>query len=272
MVWGLFAFKPVWGLAFFLVPLVMGRWRMCVSMVATGAGLAALTLPVVGLQTWFDWLAVGKEAAELYNRSLNWINLSRDIQGIPRRFLHDFTLPEAERETPLAKTVAWAMWGFVFATTIVIYRLRADHTKSVGLGTAFVFLGAWATCYRFMYYDVLLSMIGVACLFAEPARLFPNRTFRFEGDSHSRGWVNSFPLTVIALLYLLDNWLAGLGVEATLGVLAMAGPVTKPDGATMLHTPRIAADTTITYPWDTALVLLLWAWCGWRLLRGDERR
>ncbi|MFO0805617.1 MAG: glycosyltransferase family 87 protein [Gemmataceae bacterium] len=270
-VWGLFAFKPVWGLAFFLVPLVMGRWRVCVSMVATGAGLAALTLPVTGLQTWFDWLAVGKEAAELYNRSLNWINLSRDIQGIPRRFLHDFTLPEAERETPLAKSVAWGLWGIVFAGTVIVYRLRADRTKRVGLGAAFLFLGAWATCYRFMYYDVLLSIVGVACLAAEPARLLATRTFRFEDDPHSRGWVNSLPLTVIALLYLLDNWLAGLGVEATVGVLAMNQTVTKPDGTTVLHTPRLVADSSITYPWDTALVLLLWAWCGWRLLRGDER-
>lgn len=272
MVWGLFAFKPVWGLAFFLVPLVMGRWRVCLSMVATGAGLAALTLPVVGLQTWFDWLAVGKEAAELYNRSFNWINLSRDLQGIPRRFLHDFTKPESERETDLAKAVAWSLWGIVFLATILIYRLRADRTKRIGLGAAFLFLGAWATCYRFMYYDVLLSIIGVACLAAEPARLLAARTFRFDDNPRAKGFVNSFPLTVIALLYLLDNWLAGVGVEATFGVLALNHPVTRPDGATLHHTPRIAADSTITYPWDTLLVLLLWAWCGWRLLRGDERR
>lgn len=261
MVWGLFAFKPVWGLAFFLVPLLMGRWRVCVAMVGTGAGLAALTLPLVGLQTWFDWLTVGNEAAELYNRSRNWIHLSRDLQGIPRRFLHDFSKPEAERETPLARAVAWALWGVVFAGTVFVYRLRADRSKRVGLGVAFLFLGAWLTCYRFMYYDVLLSLIGVACLLAEPARFLTPRTFRFEGDSLSRGFVNSFPLTVILGLFLLDNWLAGLGVEATVGVLGWAKPTS---------TPRIAADTSISYPWDTALVMLLWGWCGWRLIRGDE--
>ena len=270
-VWGLFAFKPIWGLAFFLVPLVMGRWRVCVSMVATGAGLATLTLPFVGLQAWFDWLAVGSEAAELYNRSFNWINLSRDLQGIPRRFLHDFTKSEAERETPLAKAVAWSLWGVVLGITVLVYRVRADRTKHVGLGAAFLFLGAWLTCYRFMYYDVLLSIVGVACLLAEPDRFLKPRTFRFDGDTRSRGFVNSFPLTVVLGLYLLDNWLAGLGVEATFGVLGMGSTKTLPDGSTSLSIPRIAADSTISYPWDTVLVLLLWMWCGWRLLCGDHR-
>jgi len=274
--WGLFAFKPVWGLAFFLVPLVMGRWRVCVAMVGTGAGLAVLTLPVVGLHTWFDWFQVGAEAADLYNRSLNWINLSRDLQGIPRRFLHDFSKPEAERETPLAKAVAWGLWGIVFATTVLVYRVRADRTKVVGLGAAFLFLGAWLTCYRFMYYDVLLSIIGVSCLLAERERFLKPRTFRFEAPPSAlgprlRGFVNSFPLTVILGLFLLDNVLTGLTVEATVGVIGWGSTNTALDGSTIRSSPRLSADTSISYPWDTSLVILLWAWCGWRLLRGEDR-
>ena len=50
MVWGLFAFKPVWGLAFFLVPLLMRKWRFCVAMVLTGVAFGAITLPFVGLR------------------------------------------------------------------------------------------------------------------------------------------------------------------------------------------------------------------------------
>ena len=292
-VWGLFAFKPVWGLAFFLVPLLMGRWRVCLAMVGTGAGLAAITLPIVGLQTWFDWLKVGAEAADLYNRSQNWINLSRDLQGIPRRFLHDFTLPESERETPLAKFVAWSLWGLVFVPTVMVYRLRADRSKTLGPGVAFLFLGAWLTCYRFMYYDVLLSIVGVACLFAEPWRLFRTRVFglNFEPQllevgsailpvaaparpfgPRAIGYVNSFPLTVILGLFVLDNLLTGLAVEATFGVLGWGRPTTSPDGSTAMSSPRVRADSSISYPWDTVLILALWAWCGWRLLRGDERR
>ncbi|MFO0823934.1 MAG: glycosyltransferase 87 family protein [Gemmataceae bacterium] len=37
-VWGLFAFKPVWGLAFFLVPLLTRRWRFCAAMQGNGWG------------------------------------------------------------------------------------------------------------------------------------------------------------------------------------------------------------------------------------------
>jgi arabinofuranan 3-O-arabinosyltransferase len=292
-VWGLFAFKPIWGLAFFLVPLVMGRWRICAAMIGTGAGLAALTLPFVGLQTWFDWLKVGTEAAELYNRSQNWINFSRDLQGIPRRFLHDFTLPVEERETTLAKVVAWSLWSLVFATTVVVYRLRADRGKRLGLGTAFLFLGAWLTCYRFMYYDALLSIVGAACLFAEPWRLFRTRVFGLDfapqsvetGTSISPaafpgrpfgakllGYFNSFPLTVILGFFLLDNLIAGLNVEATFGIAAWGHTVTAPGGSTALSSPRVHADSSLAYPWDTALVIALWAWCAVRLLLGDERQ
>jgi hypothetical protein len=82
IVWGLFAFKPVWALAFFLVPLLMRRWRFLAAMVGTGIALGAATFPIVGIQAWFDWLAVGREAAALYNVHDSWINLSRDLQLI----------------------------------------------------------------------------------------------------------------------------------------------------------------------------------------------
>ena len=103
VVWGLFAFKPVWALAFCIVPLLTRRWRFCAAMVVTGVALCAATLPFVGLQTWFDWLSVGKEAAALYNVNQNWINLSRDLQGIPRRILHDFNARRGRTRHPAGK-------------------------------------------------------------------------------------------------------------------------------------------------------------------------
>jgi arabinofuranan 3-O-arabinosyltransferase len=72
-------------------------------------------------------------------------------------------------------------------------------------------------------------------------------------------------------LFVLDNLLTGRAVEATFGVLGWGRETTALDGATALSSPRVHADTSISYPWDTVLVLVLWAWCGWRLLRGDER-
>jgi hypothetical protein len=179
----------------------------------------------------------------------------------------------------------------VFASTVLIYRWRADRRQTLGLGAAFLFLGAWLTCYRFMYYDVLLSIMGVACLFAEPWRLFRSKVFALDFAPQSAieapsiapaaappnlpgpkrlGYFNSFPLTVILALFVLDNVLTGLAVEATVGVLGWGSPTTAANGSTMFSSPRIHADTSINYPWDTAWVIALWAWCGWRLLRGDE--
>src|SRR5262249_692738 len=56
ILWGMFAFKPVWAAAFFLVPLVTRRGRVCLAMLGTAGSLAAFTLPFVGWQSWLDWL------------------------------------------------------------------------------------------------------------------------------------------------------------------------------------------------------------------------
>src|SRR5262249_4580143 len=90
VVWGFLAFKPGWAAAFFLVPLLTGRWRACLTMLATGIGLAALTLPFVGFQSWLDWLTVGRIATDIYKADYNWVHLSRDLLSLPRRTL-DFS-------------------------------------------------------------------------------------------------------------------------------------------------------------------------------------
>jgi len=290
-VWGLFAFKPVWALAFCIVPLLTRRWRFCAAMIVTGVTLCAATLPFVGVQTWLDWLAVGKEAAALYNVNLNWINLSRDLQGVPRRMLHDFSLAEAERDSVLAQVLAWSLWGVVFVATVGVYLRRADHRRATGIGAGFLFLGAWLTCYRFMYYDTLVSAVGCAVLFAEPRRFLRTRQIVLSSEStvpvSSRsidlprlsrtvtgprllGYVSSFPLTILALILLVENTLHGMDFEATFGFGYYAHPTMDTKGATGRVTPRLMMDTTITYPWDTFLILALWAWCGWRLIRGEE--
>ncbi|MBP3954639.1 DUF2029 domain-containing protein [Gemmata sp. G18] len=291
MVWGLLAFKPVWAMAFFLVPLLMRNWRFCVAMVLTGAALGAITLPLVGLQSWFEWLEVGRSASELYKVNDNWIHLSRDLHGIPRRVLHDFSKPEKERETALANGLAWGLWAVVFGGTALIYLTRGDRTRGTGLSAGFLFLGAYLTCYRFMYYDVLLGAVAVAVLLAEPRHFLrtsafglvlgkidpglptkrelvpPARALQPFG-ARMLGYVNSFPFTVLVLLFLLENSLSGMNLEATVGFGYFATPPTEPGGGA---TPRLKADTGAKYPLDTFLLLALWAWCAWRVIRGDER-
>ena len=289
VVWGLFAFKPVWAAAFFLVPLLMRRWRFCGAMVLTGAAFGLLTLPVVGLESWFHWLKIGREAADLYKVNDNWIHLSRDLQGIPRRILHDFTQPQERRETPLANSLAWGLWGAVFAATAAVYLLRGDRSRPTGLSAGFLFLGAYLTCFHFMYYDVLLASAAVAVLLADPKRFLRAETFAVAPadpappsdralplptlpkplGARMLGYVNSFPLTVVVALFLMENSLSGMELEATVGIRYYATPAT--DGSTNASVPRVRADTGPRYPIDTFLLMTLWAWCGWRLIRGEVK-
>lgn len=292
-VWGLFAFKPVWGLAFFLVPVLTRRWRFCAAMVLTGCGMAAATLPFVGVQAWLDWLAVGREAAALYNVNENWINLSRDVQGVPRRILHDFSLPEAERDTPLSKNLAWGLWGAIVLTTTAVFMRCGDRTRWTGVGIAFLFFGAYMTCYRFMYYDTLLAAVGCVCLLADPVRLVRTRMVplcfgpappvepatralppaapRLSATGpRALAYVSSVPLTLVALLIVYENAVCGMELQGTVGFGYYARVTTGADGATALATPKVRVDTGVLYPWETALVFLLWVYCGFALVRGAD--
>jgi arabinofuranan 3-O-arabinosyltransferase len=294
VVWGLFAFKPVWALAFSIVPLLTRRWRFCAAMVVTGVSLCAATLPFVGVQTWFDWLAVGKEAAQIYNVNQNWISLSRDLQSVPRRILHDFNVAERDRDTVLAQTLAWSLWATVFVSTVVIYLRYADYRRATGTGAAFLLFGAWLTCYRFMYYDALVSALGCAALFAEPARFLRTRQFVLSppADPHFAfgrelttpppppltlgarvtGYVSSLPVTILALLLIVENSLNGMALEGTVGFGYYGRVTTGPDGGTGRTTPRLVVDTSTNYPWETFLILAMWIWCGRQLVKGEERQ
>jgi hypothetical protein len=171
VVWGLLVYKPVWAAAFFLVPLWTRRWRMAAAMLAAGAVLSLATLPVVSLGAWLDWLAVGREAAGVYEVDENWIDQSRDLLGVARRWMIDFDRPEDQRSDPLATSLGWASLLAVFAlTTLVAWRRREPVRRLGGPGPAFVLLGAWLCCPHFMYYDVLLAALPVVVLLADPGR------------------------------------------------------------------------------------------------------
>ncbi len=236
LVWGLLVYKPLWGATFFLVPLLMGRWRFCATMVLTGAGLAAATLPVVGVGVWQDWLAVGKEASELYNVNRNWVFLSRDLFGIPRRLLIDMSLPEAERGRLDATLLGWALWSCVAAGTAFVFLRHPARREATGPLAGFAFLGAYLCCYRFIYYDAFVAAFPLVVLFADPSRVIGPKWW--EG-------LRSVPVLFVAALLVLENHFARWQYELV-GTSLNAGP---------------------DYPWDTALLLGLWAGLGVKLGR-----
>ncbi len=270
-VWGLLAFKPTWGLAFFLVPLLTGRWRMCLTMAACGLALAVLTLPVVGWQSWADWLHVGRLANRAYDTDMHWIFLSRDLLGVPRRWLMDFSDPHNPGDPLAPRVLGWAMLLGVFAAmlTLALWR-RAEARATTGPPAAFLFLGAWFCCFHFMYYDVLLTALPVFLLFADPARLLRPTILlaitRQEEETtrpnpRSLCLVNSAVLTILGLLAVVEYVFPHLGLEVFVWAKPLA-PLHK-------HLPLPLEFTTslMGTPWNTLLLLALWLWCGWLWLR-----
>jgi hypothetical protein len=283
IVWGLLAFKPVWALAFFLVPVLTRRWRFCLGMAGTGVCLSVLTLPVVGVQSWLDWLEVGKAATEVYNTDNNWVHVSRDLLGVPRRWLLRFDRPAEQREPPwplpessplgrwcrerlgvseipgwvIPSAAGWGLLLLVLAATVTLALRRWRQAQAVtGPAAAFLLLGAWLCCFHFMYYDVLLAAFPVCLLFVDARRdLGPTR-------------VVGGPLPVLqkitppgSLLWRFYRQAWGWNrLGPTLLVLLL---LTQPLRTWLQGGP-------LDQPWDTFCLLALWLWCGrlW-LLRGN---
>ncbi len=287
MVWGLLAFKPVWAAAFFLVPLWTGRWRVCLTMIATGACLALATLPLVGWHTWIDWLQVGRYATSLYQTDENWIFLSRDLITVPRRWLLDFKSRPSE-----ATNLAAMLFGSVLVLAAVecttrVAMFRKDRSRVItGPAAAFLLLGAWLGCFHFMYIDVILTALPVTLLLVNPrqflqprflsmAEIAPDRLPNQFGKYFGVGLANDYPsasfhprlglrsvyilnsmtLTLIALLVLCVFVFAQVPVAVSVSLPVSAdGPIPM---------PLRYSTSTIGTPLDTFCLGALWLWCGW---------
>ena len=291
MVWGLLAFKPVWALAFFLVPFLTRRWRMCLAMVVSGVWLGLLTLPFVGIHSWFDWLSIGKEAAETYDREKNWIFLSRDLLSVPRRWLIDFDKGFWDRlegtftlhlwgETyvhiPIGLAnflIGWALVLFVLENTVRLAVMRRRQVAVPdGPPAAFLFLGAWMCCYHFMYYDALLGAMGLFLLFTEPRRyltpllvaLAPLRNEpagRAVVAYHRPALPDGLPPPVQFDLTPRAVWTLNRMAPTAFVLLLLIHYVF----------PILGLGDHWGTPWDTFTLAGVWAWCGWQWLRHGEK-
>ena len=196
--WGLLAYKPVWAAAFFPLLLLSGRWRAAAAMLLAGAGLAALTLPLVGTQSWLDWRQIGREGLDRYETSEAWVFLSRDLSGIPRRWLLDFDLDGGGPHAALATWLGHGLLLSVAGAAVLVALLRPRRMRAVeGAPAAFLLLSGWLSCLHFMYYDVLLTALPVCLLFtgprswrraAPPALLVLVCTLAQAGPAFAPGW------------------------------------------------------------------------------------
>jgi hypothetical protein len=266
--WGFLAFKPVWAVAFLPALVLTARWRAAFAMGVTGVTLSALTLPFVGWRAWLEWLEVGRLAADLYAKSESWIFLSRDLSGLPRRWLltfHDYISVAPPSRAALATGLGLTLWLGVVLWTVVV---ALEHNKAVraaaGPPAAFVLLGAWLSCYHFMYYDAYLAALPAVLLLTEPARYFD---VRFLPDDNrpppplpvlSAGQRHRW-LGMVVVLWLADAAVVVLRnpfvpvVLALTCLLANVGPLLDP----RWRFP----------PFETFGLLLLWWWCGQQVRR-----
>jgi len=266
--WGFLAYKPVWAVAFFPVPLLMRRWRFALAMALTGVTLVLATLPLVGWAVWLSWLENGRDAAGLYAKYTNWIYLSRDLNNLPLRWLVDLP-PEGPPEnywSRLAEILGQILWLSVMGITLVLGAWRwRPSTPLVGPAAAFLLLGAWLSCLHFMFYDTLLAACGVSLLFAEPGRFLDLAFVRCPGPLPEglRAYYQPIPDFQTPPMPLLPDgqrwrWVWN-AVPPTVLTIMIAGTYIYQAVDPSYHFPPI----------DTYLLLILWGWCGWRWLRDE---
>jgi hypothetical protein len=161
---------------------------------------------------------------------------------------------------------------------------------------AFLFLGASLCCYHFMYYDLMMSGVGVMLLLARPGRLvrpmvltahpadgpgpgaLPDwRAYALPRLPRAHPLLGRFPAGGAWVLssFVLTALLALLVVEHTFGWLNLTESIVGPRLPTVSRTagmdlpePQPLAFILTTYvygpPWDTFIVLVLWAYAGAR--------
>jgi hypothetical protein len=266
--------------SFFLVPLLTRRWRMGAAMATTGAALIVLTLPLVGWHSWLDWLKVGQMASERYRECEAWICLSRDLSGLPRRWLLDFDRGYAtDPDWRLPTWLGTSLWLTAIALTgTVAWRQRREQPAIEGPAASYVLLGAWLSCYHFMYYDVLLAALPIFLLFTEPRRLLDVKFLGRPSPVPVAGKPPGAP-GVLLSAEVLTYYQSGLREPPPMPLLPGGTlprwvwnslPLTLLVLLCVLAPLSFALDFTgHGPPFETLILLALWAWCGWKWLRGE---
>ena len=227
---------------------------MAKAMVGTGIVLGLATLPWVGLQAWFDWLKIGSAASELYALDATWIPLSRDLFGLPRRLLTDFRAPIDERFNLAAHLAGWLVWMLVLELTIRVFcsGRRSPYREP------FVLLAAWLLTYHFIYYDAAIACFPFLLLWDVAQRDHATGARRF-----------GFPGKCYLVLFLLEYAVQPLNIKASIVCERFSHEVLRADGEKELF-PRLLLTFDEWGPWNTLVLIAVWAWCGIRILKANR--
>jgi hypothetical protein len=168
----------------------------------------------------------------------------------------------------------------VIEITLRVYSLRKQRTIPLtGPVAGFFLLGGWLWCYHFMYYDSLISALGVFVILSHPKEFLTPKPFTLTSASgcppgltekNSPGhsvtiYFNSTVLTGVFLLVLVENLFNGLDLRATF-VPAFFAPKGASNPADP-SSPALMVSSGQIYPWETFIVIVLWMWCGWQTLK-----
>lgn len=115
LVWGLFAYKPVFAVALLLVPLGLRSPRWFLGMALSGGLFVLATLPFThGIDPWLRWVKVGQHAEQIYQTDRNWVWMSRDLVGLPRRAMWD---PESMTQVLRYNIGVWNPGWMIYVTS-----------------------------------------------------------------------------------------------------------------------------------------------------------
>jgi Glycosyltransferase family 87 len=151
VVLGLFVYKPTWGFAICWIPAVIGRPRVYLGMITTTLVLVTISLPICGIESWWNWLRVARQTEVFYQTIPRWTALSRDLPGLLRRV-------EPGSHIELA---GWCIVLTVVAVTAWTWKriARRDAIQFGNPATTALLAGVILSCPRFMFYDMTLAVV-----------------------------------------------------------------------------------------------------------------
>jgi arabinofuranan 3-O-arabinosyltransferase len=282
-VWGLFAYKPSWGVTYFLMLLVSRRWKAALAMGTCALAQIMLTIPVVGVHSWFEWRDIVKEANHGYGEYYNWVRHSRDMLAMARRVFNNFDNRFGERDTMLARVIGVMLLGMVLEATVRLTSLRGRMAKRWSFaGGAFLLLGFWMCVYHITYYDAMFTALPLALLLFVPAHVLTPYYFRrshleWDGAGPASDWKMVLPPGKFGLIccplivYLLPVILwdqIGVTLPEWLVEWTWYWPRHVLLGKEM---PEFIAPYWFNIPFIVPSFMLLWVWAGWMWLRERPR-